>query len=126
VLDRDFRQGLSDCRRRMFVTSHAAFGHLAERYGLRMVPIAGISPDIEPSPARLAELQQVVAEAGVTTVFSETLASPRLAQTLAEEVGVETAVLDPVEGLTDSTSNEDYLSLMRANLTALQKANGCR
>jgi zinc transport system substrate-binding protein len=124
-LDRDYRRGLADCERRTFVTSHAAFGHLAQRYGLEMVPIAGLSPDIEPSPARLAELEQVVADKGVTTIFSETLASPALARTLAEEVGVRTAVLDPVEGLSDATQDEDYLSLMRSNLTALKNANGC-
>jgi len=124
-LDRDFRRGLADCERRTFVTSHAAFGHLAQRYGLEMVPIAGLSPDIEPSPARLAELEQVVADEGVTTIFAETLASPALARTLAEEVGVRTAVLDPVEGLSDATADEDYLSLMRSNLAALKRANGC-
>jgi zinc transport system substrate-binding protein len=124
-LDRDYRRGLADCERRTFVTSHAAFGHLAQRYDLKMVPIAGLSPDIEPSPARLAELEQVVADEGVTTIFSETLASPALARTLAEEVGVRTAVLDPVEGLSEATQDEDYLSLMRANLAALKKANGC-
>ena len=124
-LDRDYRRGLAECERRTFVTSHAAFGHLAQRYGLEMVPIAGLSPDIEPSPARLAELEQVVADEGVTTIFSETLASPALARTLAEEVGVRTAVLDPVEGLSDATQDEDYLSLMRSNLAALENANGC-
>jgi zinc transport system substrate-binding protein len=124
-LDRDYRRGLADCERRTFVTSHAAFGHLAQRYGLEMVPIAGLSPDIEPSPARLAELEEVVDDKGVTTIFSETLASPALARTLAEEVGVRTAVLDPVEGLSDATADEDYLSLMRSNLAALKKANGC-
>ncbi|MDQ4009018.1 MAG: metal ABC transporter substrate-binding protein [Actinomycetota bacterium] len=125
ALDRDFRQGLARCERRTIVTSHAAFGHLAARYDLQTVPIAGISPDSEPSPARLAQLQRVVEARDVTTVFTETLASPRLARTLAEETGVGTAVLDPVEGLSPATSGEDYLSLMRANLAALQKANGC-
>jgi zinc transport system substrate-binding protein len=126
TLDRQFRQGLADCARRTIVTSHAAFGHLAGRYGLQMVPIAGLSPDVEPSPARLADLEQVVTERGVTTVFTETLASPALARTLAAEVGVRTAVLDPIEGLSDATADEDYFSLMRDNLTALRKANGCR
>lgn len=125
ALDREFRQGLADCERRTFVTSHAAFGHLARRYDLRMVPISGLSPDVEASPARLAELQDVVAASGVTTVFSERLASAALAQTLAKEVGVRTAVLDPIEGLSQATADEDYFSLMRANLAALRKANGC-
>lgn len=124
-LDRDYRQGLADCERDTFVTSHAAFGHLAERYGLTMVPINGLSPDTEPSPGRLAELQGVVSQAGVTTIFSERLASPELARTLAAEVGVGTDVLDPIEGLSEETTDEDYFSLMRANLAALEKANGC-
>jgi zinc transport system substrate-binding protein len=125
ALDRTFREGLADCRLRTFVTSHAAFGHLAHRYGLRMVPIAGVSPEAEPNPGRLADLQQLVEDEGVTTVFTETLASPALARTLAAEVGVRTAVLDPIEGLTQATADETYFSLMRANLAALRKANGC-
>jgi zinc transport system substrate-binding protein len=125
ALDRQFRRGLAHCERRTFVTSHAAFAHLAARYGLRMVPIAGVSPDAEPDPARLAELGQVVADKGVTTIFTETLASPAVARTLASEVGVRTAVLDPIEGLSPATADEDYLSLMRSNLAALRTANGC-
>jgi zinc transport system substrate-binding protein len=126
ALDRDFRRGLAHCERRTIVTSHAAFGHLAHRYDLDTVPIAGIDPTEEPSPARLAALQRIVERRGVTTVFSETLASPELARTLAAEVGVRTAVLDPIEGLSPATSDENYLSLMRANLAALRTANGCR
>lgn len=125
ALDRDFKQGLAHCERRTIVTSHAAFGHLAQRYDLQMVPIAGVSPGVEPSPARLAELGGVVRQKGVTTVFSETLVSPELARTLAEEVGVRTAVLDPIEGLSEATADEDYFSLMRSNLAALREANGC-
>ncbi|MDQ4086163.1 MAG: metal ABC transporter substrate-binding protein [Actinomycetota bacterium] len=125
ALDRRFRRGLADCERRTIVTSHAAFAHLAGRYGLRMVPIAGVSPDTEPSPARLAALERVVTEEDVTTIFTETLASPAIARTLADEVGVRTAVLDPIEGLSEATAGEDYFSLMRANLTTLRRANGC-
>jgi zinc transport system substrate-binding protein len=125
-LDADFRSGLADCERDVFVTSHAAFGYLALRYGLEMVPIAGITPDSEPSPARLAELRDLVDREGVTTVFAETLADPAIAETLATEAGVQVAVLDPVEGLGDDNEDADYFSLMRANLSALRKANGCR
>jgi zinc transport system substrate-binding protein len=125
ALDREFQRGLAHCERRTIVTSHAAFAHLAGRYDLQMVPIAGVSPEAEPSPARLAELEQVVTDRHVTTVFTETLASPALARTLADEVGVRTAVLDPIEGLSDATADEDYLSLMRSNLAAIRKANEC-
>lgn len=125
ALDRRFRQGLAHCRVRTFVTSHAAFAHLAGRYGLRMVPIAGISPDVEPNPERLAQLKHLVEAEHVSTIFTETLSSPAIARTLADEVGVRTAVLDPIEGLASGSKGEDYLSLMRANLTALRQANGC-
>ncbi len=124
-LDTDFKAGLADCQRTEFVTSHAAFGYLANRYGLTMVPIAGLSPDVEPSPEHLAEIQNYIESDGITTVFAETLGSKEYADTLASDLGVESAVLDPVEGLASDDSNDDYLSLMRSNLAALQKANGC-
>jgi zinc transport system substrate-binding protein len=125
ALDSEYRSGLAECRLDTVVVSHDAFGYL-EQYGLHFEPIAGLSPDAEPSPAHLAELTDLIRAEGVTTVFSETLASPAMAQTLAKEVGLETAVLDPIEGLTDETSDGDYLSLMRTNLAALRSANGCR
>jgi zinc transport system substrate-binding protein len=90
-----------------------------------MEPIAGLSPGAEPTPADLARLQDLIGSEGITTVFSERLVSPRVSQSLADDVGVETAVLDPIEGLSDDTDDEDYLSLMRHNLAALEKANGC-
>jgi zinc transport system substrate-binding protein len=125
ALDRAYRTGLSHCARTEFVTSHAAFGYLAERYGLQMVAISGLTPDAEPSPARLSELAGLVGQDGITTVFSEVLASQQIADTLAHEVGVRTDVLDPIEGLPEAGSSKDYLSIMRANLAALEKANGC-
>lgn len=124
ALDGEYADGLASCERDHVVVSHDAFGYLT-RYGLHFVAIAGLSPDAEPSPAELADLADLIEEEGITTVFSETLVSPKLAETLAREVGVETAVLDPIEGLSDETEGEDYLSLMRANLAALADANGC-
>ena len=124
-LDAEYRKGLADCRTTTVVTSHDAFGYLGESYGLELLPIAGIDPSAEPSPERLAELADLVDERGVTTIFTETLVSPAVAETLADEAGVSVATLDPIEGLTDETADEDYLSLMRANLAALQEANGC-
>jgi zinc transport system substrate-binding protein len=125
VLDGDFQEGLESCARDTVVVSHDAFGYLGARYGLDLRPINGLSPDAEPSPAHLAELADLIESEGITTVFSETLASPELADSLAGDLGLEAAVLDPVEGLADETEDEDYLSLMRANLAALQKANDC-
>jgi zinc transport system substrate-binding protein len=124
-LDEEFSTGLGQCERNVVVTTHEAFGYLAHRYGLEMVGISGLSPDAEPSPARLAEVGEVIADEGVTTVFYERLVSPAVAETLADDLGVVTAVLDPIEGLTDETEDEDYFTLMRANLGALEEANGC-
>jgi zinc transport system substrate-binding protein len=125
ALDEDFRTGLADCERTTVITSHDAFGYLADRYGLEMVGIVGLEPDAEPSPARLKKIQHTIEDTGVTTVFYERLVSPEVAHTLAVDLGISIAVLDPVEGLSEDTEGEDYLSLMRANLTALEKANGC-
>lgn len=125
-LDGEFRDGLARCERDTVVVSHNAFQYPATRYGLDVHAIAGLSPEAEPSPAHLVELQDLIESEGVTTVFSERLASAQMAETLSSDIGIETAVLDPIEGLSDETSDEDYLSLMRANLAALQKANGCQ
>jgi zinc transport system substrate-binding protein len=120
----DYEEGLRGCERDTIVVSHDAFAYLA-RFGLTVEGIAGLSPDAEPTPADLARLQQLIDTDGITTVFSERLVSPRLSETLADDMGITTAVLDPIEGLSDETADEDYLSLMRANLTALEEANGC-
>ena len=124
ALDEEYSTGLSDCEVRTVVTNHDAFGYL-EGYDLELASINGISPDAEPTPAALAELQDLIDETGITTVFSETLVSPQAAEVLASDAGVDTAVLDTIEGLTDDTADEDYLSLMRSNLATLQEANRC-
>src|SRR4051794_13627694 len=123
-LDHDFTTGLADCDRHVIVSSHDAFGYWS-RYGIGVAPVAGLTPDAEPSPAGIARLQQLIRDEGITTVFSERLASPELTDTLAHDLGLHTAVLDPVEGLASADSTDDYLSLMRENLAALQEANGC-
>ncbi|WP_300577316.1 metal ABC transporter substrate-binding protein [uncultured Nocardioides sp.] len=125
-LDAAFTEGLADCERDVVVVSHDAFGYLGDRYGLDIHGIAGLSPDAEPGPADIAELQELIDAEGVTTVFSETLVSPATAETLAQDAGVGTDVLDPLEGLSDETADEDYLSIMRSNLASLQEANGCQ
>ena len=126
-LDGEFVSGLADCERHVVVSSHDAFGYWG-RYGIEVAPVAGLTPDAEPTPAGLARLQQLIREEGITTVFSERLASPKLTDALARDLGLRTAVLDPIEGLTSDDAGsrgDDYLSLMRANLTALEEANGC-
>ena len=123
TLDGEFTSGLKTCERHELVTSHTAFHYLADRYGLTQIGITGIDPESEPSPQRLAAVAEEAKEHGATTIFFETLVSPKVAETLAREVGAQTAVLDPLEGLTDE--NADYFSVMRANLTALTTALGC-
>ncbi|MEU8155544.1 metal ABC transporter substrate-binding protein [Micromonospora sp. NPDC048986] len=124
TLDGEFKHGLATCQRREIVTSHAAFGYLADRYQLDQVGITGLSPDVEPSPQRLAHVIEEAKEHQATTIFFETLVSPKVAETIAGQVGAKTAVLDPIEGLA-AGSNGDYLSVMRTNLRTLQSALSC-
>ena len=125
-LDSDFRTGLAGCKRDTVVVNHDAFGYLA-KYGLHLEPIAGLSPDAEPTAATLAALHDLIKEEGITTVFSETLVSKKTAESLAGELGTHTAVLDPLEGLSAEAEQNggDYVSVMRQNLAALKKANAC-
>ena len=127
-LDAEFAAGLGNCHRHEIVTSHAAFGYLAGRYGLRQLALTGLSPEAEPSPKDVEALIDSVRDTDARVVFFETLVSPRLARTVAREAGVATAVLDPLEGLTEDeqAAGEDYLSRMRWNLATLRKALGCR
>ena len=127
MLDIEYRAKLSHCALREFFTSHAAFAYLAERYGLRQVAITGLSPEAEPSPARLREVAGLARANHATTIFFETLVSPRVAQTVARIVGANTAVLDPIEGLTNSerTAGGDYFSVMRSNLDSLARGLEC-
>ncbi len=126
ALDQEVRSGLASCRTRTVVVSHDAFGYFGSRYDLDFRPIAGLSPGAEPSPRHLAELADLIRTDKITTVFSERLATTKFADTLASDVGIETGVLDPIEGLTSADADQDYLSLMRENLAALEKAGGCR
>lgn len=123
-LDQDFRNGLKDSKRKDFITQHAAFGYLAGEYGLTQVPIAGLSPEQEPSAAKMAEIVEFAKQHQVKTIFFETLVSSSVADTLSKEIGAKAAVLNPIEGLTDEdrSSNLDYVALMRQNLQALQGA----
>jgi zinc transport system substrate-binding protein len=122
-LDGEFTAALSTCQRRELVTGHTAFHYLAERYHLTQVGITGVDPEAEPSPRRLAEVAADARAHGTTTIFFETLVSPKVAETIAREVGATTAVLDPLEGLIDPDA--DYFSVMRANLASLTTALGC-
>ncbi|MGH3011622.1 MAG: metal ABC transporter substrate-binding protein [Gaiellaceae bacterium] len=128
ALDEDYRQGLADCEGRELVTTHDAFGHLAQRYGLEVIPVTGLSPEAEPSPQDLEEAAELVEARGVTTVFTEPLLSPEIGETVAREAGATTAELNPLEGLTEDelARGEDYFTVMEANLQALREGLGCR
>lgn len=125
ALDESFTTGLATCERTEFITTHAAFGYLAKRYGLDQIGINGLSPESEPSPSRIAEVQGEAKDHGVTTIFYETLVSPAVAQSMAGDLGLKTDVLDPIEGITAKSKGQDYLAVMKANLTALKTANAC-
>jgi len=128
ALDEAFKDGLKHCTHDTIITSHDAFGYVAERYGFAVESIAGLSPDEEPSAARLAELADHVEEEGIGYVFFESLVSPRLADTIAQETGARTLVLDPIEGLKgeDQTKGKNYESVQRQNLANLRTALACQ
>jgi zinc transport system substrate-binding protein len=125
ALDQEIGTGLGTCDVRTLVTAHEAFGYFADRYGLEVHGISGLSPTQEPEPAQLAEIADLVADEGVTTVYTETLVDPSVAETVAAEAGVRTRVLDPVEGLTEASEGQDYLEVMRANLATLREGQSC-
>jgi zinc transport system substrate-binding protein len=128
ALDREYRAGIAHCARSELVTGHAAFGYLARRYGLRQVAVEGLSPEAEPAPRELARVVAAVRDSGATTVFTEPLASPRVARTVAGETGTTVSTLDPLEGLTprEVDRGADYFTVMRANLAAIERGLGCR
>lgn len=126
ALDAELAAGLAGCAGTELVTSHAAFGYLADRYGMSQVGISGLSPDAEPSPRDVARAATFVEAHDVHTIYYETLVSPDVAETVARETGARTAVLDPLEGLTDASLGEDYLEVMRANLETLREGQPCR
>ena len=123
-LDHEYKEGLKNTKRKEFVTQHAAFGYLAQQYGLRQIPIAGLSPEQEPSPNEMAKVVEFAKQHGVKTIFFETLVEPKVAQVVANEVGAKVDVLNPLEGLTQEEMNKgwDYISVMGQNLEALKKA----
>ncbi|MEV5378582.1 metal ABC transporter substrate-binding protein [Streptomyces nondiastaticus] len=126
ALDAKFRDGLKNRASDTFITTHAAFGYLAERYGLTEESISGLDPESEPSAARIKDLHALAEEHHVSTIFFETLANPATAKTLAKDLKLKTDVLDPIEGITDDSRGHDYVEVMEANLAALQKALGTK
>ncbi|MFD4549609.1 metal ABC transporter substrate-binding protein [Streptomyces sp. NPDC058466] len=125
-LDTQFKDGLAGTKTKVFITTHAAFGYLAERYGLTEEAINGLDPESEPSANRVKDLEKMAKADGVTTVFYETLVSDKTAKTIAGDAGLKTDVLDPIEGITGKSKGSDYLQVMESNLKALQTALGSK
>ena len=127
-LDTQFKEGLAHCQQKDFVTSHAAFGYLATQYGIRQIGIAGLSPDAEPSAKELADVTSFVKKNNIKYIFFETLASPKLSQTIAAETGAQTLVLNPLEGLTprEIAQGKNYFTEMTQNLANLRIALQCQ
>lgn len=123
-LDEEFRETLQDIKKKEFITQHASFGYLANEYGLKEIPIAGLSPSLEPSAAQLAQLKKIANEHDVNTIYFEDLSNPKTAQTLANEIGAEVKVLSTLEGLTKQQEEKGltYIDIMRLNLQALEKS----
>ncbi|MFJ9627999.1 metal ABC transporter substrate-binding protein [Streptomyces sp. NPDC101175] len=126
ALNTEFKTGLANTRTKVFITTHAAFGYLAERYGLTEEAINGLDPESEPSAERVKDLEKMAKADGVTTVFYETLVSDKTAKTIAADASLKTDVLDPIEGITKKSRGTDYFSVQRANLKALQAALGAK
>ncbi|MBI4039112.1 zinc ABC transporter substrate-binding protein [Candidatus Daviesbacteria bacterium] len=126
-LDNKFKQGFSSCKQNSFITSHAAFGYLAREYNLTQVPISGLSPQEEPSPAQMAKVTKFARENNIEYIFFENLVSPKLAETIAKEIGVQTLVLDPIEGISDhKNGKKNYFTIMEENLQNLKIALKCQ
>ena len=126
ALNASYKAGLRTTTTKTFITTHSAFGYLAERYGLVQEGIAGIDPETEPSPARIKDIHSIAEKSNATTVFFETLASDRTAKTVAADTGLKTDVLDPLEGITAKSKGDNYIEVMQSNLAALQKALGAK
>lgn len=127
ALDEQYRTGLASCVRREIVTSHAAFGYVAKQYGLTQVALAGLSPEEEPSAQTIAQVASFAKEHGVTHIFFETLVPADFSQTVATEIGAQTLVLNPLEGLAaeELASGKTYLTEMQQNLANLRTALQC-
>jgi zinc transport system substrate-binding protein len=126
ALDTQYEDGLQNTKTKVFITTHAAFGYLAERYGLTEEAINGLDPESEPSAGRVKDLEKMAKADGVSTVFYETLVSDKTAKTIAKDADLKTDVLDPIEGITEKSKGDDYIAVMESNLKALQSALGAK
>ena len=122
-VDNQYKQGFTSCQHKTFITSHAAFGYMADRYGLTQASISGIDPETEPSPAEMANIKSVVEKTGVKTIFTEELVSDAPAKAIAAETDAKTSVLSPLES---KPERGDYTDAMTSNLERLRSAMECK
>lgn len=125
-LDKELKAGLSDCGQTDLVTGHAAFAYFTDRYGFHQESVSGLTPGAQPSPSAMADLIEHIKKEKISTVYAETLVPKDLAETVARDAGAKVRVLDPIEGITDSSEGDDYFEVMRSNLAAVQKGQECR
>lgn len=125
ALDTEFTDALADCQQHTLVTTHEAFGYLADRYGFEQVGITGITPDAEPSPARMAKITDRVKQLGVNAIYAQSSLGGDLAQVISSETGTQVLILDPLESITDRSAGTDYFEVMRANLESLRAGQEC-
>lgn len=126
-LDAKYQLGLQNCKLNEIVVSHNAFSYLAKRYGFQTLYISGLSPDEEPSAKRISEITAIAKSKNIRYIFFERLVSPKIAQTIAKEIGATTLLLNPFEGLTKEEIGvqKNYLSVMEENLNNLRSALEC-
>lgn len=123
-LDEEYKTTLSPFVRRDVIVAHDAYGYLCRAYELNQIPIEGLNADFEPSPARMTEIIKFAKENNIKTIFFEELVSPKVAEAIADEIGAQTAILSPLEGIKeeDLKKGKEYFSVMKDNLDALVKA----
>ncbi|MBO0587714.1 zinc ABC transporter substrate-binding protein [Sporosarcina sp. E16_8] len=123
-LDRKFIDMASNASIKTFFVSHAAFGNIAETYGLEQVAIAGLNSQSEPSQKELTSLVEYAKEQDVKYVLFEQNVSSKLTEVIRKEIGAESLMLHNLGVLTvdDVKNKEDFFSLMNYNIQTLEKA----
>ena len=124
VLDRKFIDMASNAPTKTFFVSHAAFGYIADTYGLEQIAIAGMNSQSEPSQKQLASLVEEAKKNDVKYILFEQNVSSKLTEVVQKEVGAESLMLHNLGVLTteDIKNDEDYFSLMEYNIRTLEQA----
>jgi len=126
-LDSELRNTMKTCKKRDILITHATLGYFCKEYNCTQIPIEGINPEAEPSPADIVKIIEQAKERNITAVFFESLINPKSAQTIAQEIKGTVASFNSVHGLTEEEQKQgkDYLSLMRENIANIKEALQC-